>query len=338
MVKPLSIAGLAVAGLLAAAPFSAAQAQGKSLTMCWAAWDPANALVELDKDFTKQTGIEMKHEFVPWTSYADHFINLLNSRSAECDLIIGDSQWIGGAAENKWYVKLNDFFDKNNISMDGFLPATVVGYAEWPKDTPNYWGLPAMADAVGWTYRKDWFAKPDLRAEFKAKYNRELEPPKTWDELLDIAKFFTGKEIDGKKVYGSYIFTERGSEGITMGVTNAMYKLRLRIYGPEAALPHGGLRQFPRRGQGHGRLQGALRLLPAERSDQRLYARRPRRLQVGRSRDANELVRVLPGTRQGSTGRRRQDRILQKPRRPLWSVHATGRSGPFGRGRVKGCR
>jgi hypothetical protein len=86
----------------------AANAQAKSLTMCWAAWDPANALVELDKDFTKLTGIEMKHEFVPWTSYADHFINLLNSRSSECDLIIGDSQWIGGSAENKRYVKLND--------------------------------------------------------------------------------------------------------------------------------------------------------------------------------------------------------------------------------------
>jgi multiple sugar transport system substrate-binding protein len=29
--------------------------------------------------------------------------------------------------------------------------------------------------------------------------------------------------IDGKKVYGAYIFTERGSEGITMGVTNVLY-------------------------------------------------------------------------------------------------------------------
>jgi multiple sugar transport system substrate-binding protein len=212
---------------------SSARAEGKSLTMCWAAWDPANALVELDKDFTKETGIEMKHEFVPWTSYADHFINLLNSHSSECDLIIGDSQWIGGAAENKWYIKLNDFFDKNKISMDSFLPATVVGYAEWPKNTPNYWGLPAMADAVGWTYRKDWFAKPELRAEFKAKYNRELEPPKTWDELIEVSKFFTGKEIDGKKVYGSYIFTERGSEGITMGVTNAMYNYGFDYMDPE---------------------------------------------------------------------------------------------------------
>ena len=141
---------LSIAGLLAPEP---AAAQGKSLTLCWAAWDPANALVELSKDFTKQTNIDMKFEFVPWTSYADHFINLLNSHSKECDLIIGDSQWIGGAAENHWYVKLNDFFDKEHISMGDFVPATVLGYSQWPKNTPNYWALPAMADAVGWTYR-----------------------------------------------------------------------------------------------------------------------------------------------------------------------------------------
>ncbi len=275
-------------------------AQAKSLTMCWAAWDPANALVELDKDFTKQTGIEMKHEFVPWTSYADHFINLLNSRSAECDLIIGDSQWIGGAAENKWYVKLNDFFDKNHISMDTFLPATVVGYAEWPKDTPNYWGLPAMADAVGWTYRKDWFAKPELRAEFKAKYNRELEPPKTWDELLEVAKFFTGKEIDGKKVYGSYIFTERGSEGITMGVTNALYNYGFDYMDPKKPYHMDGFVNSDGAAKGLDVYKELFECCQPQGPDQRLHVGGARRLQVRRSRDADELVRLLPRPRQGS--------------------------------------
>jgi multiple sugar transport system substrate-binding protein len=214
---------VAAAAMLGVFGGNQAAAQGKQLTLCWAAWDPANALVELGKDFTKESGIEMKYEFVPWTSYADRFVNELNSHGKLCDLIIGDSQWIGGSAENHHYIKLNDFFAKEHISMDDFVPATVVGYSEWPKNTPNYWALPAMADAVGWTYRKDWFARPDIRSAFKAKYNRELAPPKTWDELLEVSKFFTGREIDGKKVYGSYIYTERGSEGITMGVTNAMY-------------------------------------------------------------------------------------------------------------------
>ena len=200
-----------------------APAEAKQLTLCWAAWDPANALVELGKDFTTKTGIEMKYEFVPWTSYADRFLNELNSKGKLCDLIIGDSQWIGGAAENGHYVKLNDFFKKEGITMDDFMPATVVGYSEWPKNTPNYWALPAMGDAIGWTYRKDWFARPEIQADFKKKYGRDLAPPETWDQLKEIAEFFQGREIDGKKVYGAYIYTERGSEGITMGVTNALY-------------------------------------------------------------------------------------------------------------------
>ena len=41
--------------------------------------------------------------------------------------------------------------------------------------------------------------------------------------MLQIAQFFQGREIDGKTVYGASIFTERGSEGITMGVTSALY-------------------------------------------------------------------------------------------------------------------
>jgi multiple sugar transport system substrate-binding protein len=211
---------LACVAVGAAAPQVQAQ---KPLTLCWAAWDPANALVELSKDFTAKTGTPMKFEFVPWTSFADRFLNELNSKGKLCDLLIGDSQWIGGAAENGSYVKLNDFFDKNGIKMSDFMPATVTGYSEWPKHTPNYYALPAMGDAIGWTYRKDWFARPDLRAEYKKKYSRELGPPKTYAELKDIASFFQGRVIDGKKVYGAYIYTERGSEGITMGVTNVLY-------------------------------------------------------------------------------------------------------------------
>src|SRR3954447_11451604 len=45
-------AACAVAALGIATATTPAQAQGKSITLCWAAWDPANALVELSKDFT----------------------------------------------------------------------------------------------------------------------------------------------------------------------------------------------------------------------------------------------------------------------------------------------
>ena len=211
----------------------AAQAQGKTITLCWAAWDPANALVELSKDFTAKSGVNMKFEFVPWPNFADRMLNELNSKGKLCDLIIGDSQWIGGSAENKHYVKLNDFFAKEGIKMDDFLPATVYAYSTWPKGSPNYYALPAMGDALGWTYRKDWFSRPELQAEFKQKYNRDLAPPKTWTELKQVAEFFQNRQIDGKTVYGAAIFTERGSEGITMGVTAALYAWGLQYDDPK---------------------------------------------------------------------------------------------------------
>ncbi len=221
---------LTAAALFAGAP--SAEAQQKTITLCWAAWDPANALVELSKDFTAATGVNMRFEFVPWPNFADRMLNELNSRGRLCDLLIGDSQWIGGAAENGHYVKLNDFFQREGISMNDFMPATVTGYAEWPKGTPNYYALPAMGDALGWTYRKDWFARPELRAEFRTRFNRDLEAPKTMAELRDIAQFFQNRMIDGRRVYGAAIFTERGSEGITMGVNNALYTHGFRYQDP----------------------------------------------------------------------------------------------------------
>ncbi len=227
---------LLMATALTAATFGmagSASAATDSLTLCWAAWDPANALVELSKDFEAESGTEMSFEFVPWPNFADRMLNELNSNGTLCDLLIGDSQWIGGAAENGNYVKLNDFFDAEGISMDDFIPATVTGYAEWPKGSPNYWALPAYADVVGWTYRKDWFERPELMAEFKGKYGYDLGVPESLEQLKDIAEFFQGREIDGKTVYGAAIYTERGSEGITMGVTNALYNYGFEYGNPE---------------------------------------------------------------------------------------------------------
>ena len=217
------LAKAAIASAVAAAATTGVQAQDKEITLCWAAWDPANALVELSKDFTTSTGIGMNFEFVPWTNFADRFLNELNSGGKLCDLMIGDSQWIGGGATYGHYVQLNDFFDSEGISMDDFLPATVYAYSTWPKGEPNYYALPAMGDALGWVYRKDWFSRPELQEAFKSEYGRDLGVPSNWNELMDIAKFFQGREIDGETRYGAAIYTERGSEGITMGVTSALY-------------------------------------------------------------------------------------------------------------------
>jgi multiple sugar transport system substrate-binding protein len=162
--------------MIAAASF-AGTAKADDLTLCWAAWDPANALVELSKEFEAQSGHNMSFEFVPWPNFADRMLNELNSGGQLCDLLIGDSQWIGGGAENGHYVKLNGFFDAEGISMDDFADATVYAYSTWPKGTPNYYALPAMGDANGWFYRKDWFGREDIRAEFRPPREESWKSP-----------------------------------------------------------------------------------------------------------------------------------------------------------------
>ena len=206
--------------------------KSESITLGWAAWDPANALVELSKDFTAQTGIEVNFEFVPWPNFADRMLNELNNKGKTFDLLIGDSQWIGGGATYGHYVKLNDFFDKEGISMNDFSDATVYAYSTWPKGSENYYALPAMGDALAWAYRKDWFDRPELNSEFKAKHGYDLGVPADWDQLYDMCTFFQGREIDGQVRYGAAINTERGSEGITMGVTAAMYAWGMEYENP----------------------------------------------------------------------------------------------------------
>ena len=321
---------IAAAGILGLGS-GAAQAQGKTITLCWAAWDPANALVELSKDFTAKTKVNMKFEFVPWPNFADRMLNELNSKGKLCDLIIGDSQWIGGAAESGHYVKLNDFFAKEGIKMSDFMPATVTGYSEWPKGTPNYWALPAMGDALGWTYRKDWFAKPELQAEFKGKYKRDLAAPKTWTEFKQVAEFFSGKQIDGKKVYGTYLFTERGSEGITMGVSNVLYPMGFKYQDPKKPYAMDGFVNGPDAVKGLEFYKALYKCCTPPGPDQLVHGRGPRRVQVGPGGDDDELVRLLPGPVQGPERRRRQDRLLRQPERQGQGL-AARRPGHLGRG------
>ena len=209
-----------------------ANSNAKSITLGWAAWDPANALQELTKEFTAETGIDVNFEFVPWPNFADRMLNELNNKGKTFDLLIGDSQWIGAGAVYGHYVKLNDFFDKEGISMSDFSPATVYAYSTWPKGSENYYALPAMGDALAWAYRKDWFDRPELNSEFKKKHGYDLGVPANWNQLHDMCSFFQGREIDGQKRYGAAINTERGSEGITMGVTAAMYAWGMEYENP----------------------------------------------------------------------------------------------------------
>ena len=100
-------------------------------------------------------------------------------------------------------------------------PATVKYYAEYPANSGKYWSIPAEGDAVGWSYRKDWFEDPKEMEAFKAKYGYDLAPcRRTWKQLRDIAEFFHRPD---EKRYGVAIYTDNSYDALVMGVENAIF-------------------------------------------------------------------------------------------------------------------
>jgi multiple sugar transport system substrate-binding protein len=211
------LARLAVAGaMLAAVPL--ALAQGK-LTILWAQWDPANYLQELVKDYQKATGVEVVVETTPWPDFQNKAFKEFTAKGSAYDMVVGDSQWLGAGSTAGHYVELTDFFKRHKVA-EIMAPATVKGYAEYPGNSGRYPAIPLEGDATGFAYRKDWFEDPKEKAAFKAKYGYELDVPKTWKELGDIAAFF---HRPAEKRYGLTIYTDNSYDALVMGIENIMF-------------------------------------------------------------------------------------------------------------------
>ncbi len=209
-------------GLLAGAAISAlgaTHASAQDLVIFWAEWDPANYLQELVNEYEAETGVEILVETTPWSDFQTKAFTEFNAKGSAYDMIVGDSQWLGAASEGGHYVNLTDFFAANNVA-EIMAPATVKYYAEYPGNSGTYWAVPAEGDAVGWSYRKDWFEDPAEMEAFKTKYGYDLAPPETWAQLLDIAEFFNRPD-EGR--YGVAIYTDNSYDALVMGVENAIF-------------------------------------------------------------------------------------------------------------------
>ncbi|HYD02976.1 MAG TPA: extracellular solute-binding protein [Alphaproteobacteria bacterium] len=191
----------------------------KSLTIFWAEWAPAESMEILLKDFTAETGIKAEIKVVPWSDFQDETFRVLESKSADFDLVIGDSQWLGRGAVGGHYIELTKFVQENKLD-ESMLPLTVKAYGEYPRGSERYYAIPAEADAMGWAYRQDLFEDPEEKAAFKAKYGYDLAVPETWYQVRDIAEFFHRPE---QGFYGIGIPTGVPHDPITMGVQNVLW-------------------------------------------------------------------------------------------------------------------
>jgi multiple sugar transport system substrate-binding protein len=173
-----------------------------TLRITWFKWPPADYLQQVANLYTQtHPNVKIIVDEPPASQWFSSAFNQFASGKTTFDAAVGDSQWLGLGATKKYYVDLTSWI-KANLPVHDFVPALLASYGQYPQGTPgvtggldlqngHFYGVPFEADALIWAYRKDWFTDPANLAAFKAKYGYALGVPKSMDQLVDIADFFT---------------------------------------------------------------------------------------------------------------------------------------------------
>jgi len=158
----------------------------------------------LAKAFYDITGIKVTHDIIGEGEIVDRIQRQIQTSRKLYDIYVNDADLIGTHLRLDSALNLSEFIKGEGkavtnpmLDLDDFLNL------EFGQDYEgNQLQLPDQQFANLYWFRYDWFTREDLKNEFKSKYGYELGVPINWQAYEDIAEFFTGREIDGKTVYG----------------------------------------------------------------------------------------------------------------------------------------
>ena len=154
--------------------------------------------------FSKITGINITHDLIGEGDVVEKLQTQMQSGENIYDAYINDSDLIGTHWRYQQVRNLTDWManegaDVTNpdIDIDDF-----IGKSFTTAPDGKLYQLPDQQFANLYWFRYDWFNDEAIRAEFREKYGYDLGVPVNWSAYEDIAEFFTGREIDGRRVYG----------------------------------------------------------------------------------------------------------------------------------------
>jgi len=162
----------------AVSPTAEAVAKSVPLGIIWQDFPPCYALEKLSQDYPKAT---IKVTCLPISEWHDAIFNSFKPKTT-IDLVVLDSQWIGEAVKGNHLAELTDWMAKN-VEVNKYVPAAISSYGEYPYNSKRYYGVPLFSDTEMLVYRKDLLEQAGL------------QPPRTWQELLDHAKMLEQKKL-----------------------------------------------------------------------------------------------------------------------------------------------
>jgi glycerol transport system substrate-binding protein len=170
----------------------------------------------LTKAFFEITGIKVNHQILGEGEVVQAVQTQMQTNRNLYDAYVNDSDLIGTHSRLQSAVNLTDFMagegaDVTSPTLD--LP-DFIGTSFTTGPDGKLWQLPDQQFANLYWFRADWFARPELKEKFKAKYGYDLGVPVNWSAYEDIAQFFSEdvKEIDGVKIYGHMDYGKRAPD------------------------------------------------------------------------------------------------------------------------------
>lgn len=155
--------------------------------------------------FTAITGIQVTHDLIGEGDVVEKLQTQMQTGENVYDLYINDADLDGTHWRYQQVRNITDWmagegaeFTNPGLDLDDF-----IGLAQATAPDDKLYQLPVQQFANLYWFRHDWFTDPEIMAEFRAEYGYDLGVPVNWSAYEDIAKFFTGREIDGQQVYGN---------------------------------------------------------------------------------------------------------------------------------------
>ncbi len=158
--------------------------------------DNADALAEISKRFIRiNPDIKVEVSPVSWEVLYPQILADINAKTGAFDVCTWDLMTAGSIAKGmldleKFAQENPDFVDPD-FNHDDFIPTAAYVYGKWEGKNIGY---PFYGATMFLFYRKDYFEEPMYQAAFERMYGRKLSPPKTWEEALEVTKFFTKSE------------------------------------------------------------------------------------------------------------------------------------------------
>jgi multiple sugar transport system substrate-binding protein len=148
-------------------------------------------------------GFDVNLVGLPFVGQYEKLVSELTARSAAYDVLVFPPYFLGDFVALKFLRDLDQYKSILDPELADYLPAYRDPVIK--RDGKTY-ALMYDGDMLQVAYRTDLFNDAKERQDFKAKHGYELAPPKTWEQFMDIAAFFTRPP----QLYGTAFYAARG--------------------------------------------------------------------------------------------------------------------------------